>query len=92
LGAQSYAVEHTQIEAFADQILTGEQFHQFVRPVVDELSGVLPGPAVYHLYFPANARLDLPSGRLEGQVRSLLDKWEWGAVMFVFTAGAVCAA
>jgi hypothetical protein len=74
LGAQSYAVEHTQIEAFADQILTGEEFHQFVRPVVDELSGVLPGPAVYHLYFPANARLGLPSGRLE-QVRRDFITW-----------------
>jgi hypothetical protein len=31
-------------------------------------------------------------GNVEGQVRSLLDKRDWGAVMFVFTAGAVRAA
>ncbi len=46
LGSQSYAVEHTQIEAFADQIHTAEEFGRFISPVTNELSGTLPGPAV----------------------------------------------
>ncbi len=44
LGTQSYAIEHTQIEAFEGQIQTGEEFGQFTNPVLDELSGTLPKP------------------------------------------------
>jgi hypothetical protein len=64
LGTQSYAIEHTQIEAFARQIHTGEEFGQLIRPIIDELSGTLPRPGVYHLYFPTNARVGARANEL----------------------------
>lgn len=74
LGSQSYALEHTQIEAFAGQIHRGEEFAQFIRPVVGTLSGQLPGPAVYSLYFPVDTRLHMKASRRE-QVRRDFIAW-----------------
>lgn len=74
LGTQSYAIEHTRIEAFPGQIHTGEKFGQFIRPVIDELSGTLPGPAVYHLYFPPNTHLGVGPNGLQ-QIRSDFIEW-----------------
>lgn len=65
LGTQDYALEHTQIEAFAGQTRTGEEFGQFITPVTEQLSGTLPGPAVYDLYFPIDARLGVKAKELE---------------------------
>ena len=74
LGTQSYAIEHTQIEAFAGQIHMEREFGQFIGPVIDELSGTLPGPAVYHLYFPAKARLGVRANQLD-KIRSDFIEW-----------------
>jgi hypothetical protein len=65
LGAQNYAIEHTEIEAFARQIHTGEEFGQFIGPVREEVSGTLPGPAVYSLYFPIDTRLRAKPQQME---------------------------
>lgn len=74
LGTQSYAIEHTQIEAFADQIRTGEEFGQPIRPVVDELSGTLPKRGVYHLYFPTDARVGVKANQLQ-RIQDGLIEW-----------------
>ncbi|MCH9034287.1 MAG: hypothetical protein IID42_07260 [Planctomycetes bacterium] len=74
LGTQSYAVEHTQIEAFAGQIHTAEEFGRFISPVTDELSGTLPGPAVYDLYFPIDARLGVNANKLD-EIRGDFKAW-----------------
>ena len=49
VGDREYAIEHTQIEAIRGQIRAGKKYMQLVEPVIDELSGTLPGPAVYAL-------------------------------------------
>ena len=72
LGAQDYAIEHTQIEAFEDQIRMGAVFGQFVRPVTDQLSGTLPGPAVYSLHFPNDTLLKVKANRLAGIRRNFI--------------------
>ncbi len=74
LGTQSYAIEHTRIEAFADQIHTAEKFGQFIIPVINELSGTLPGPGFYNLYFPTNARLRVQPNQLD-KIRSDFTEW-----------------
>lgn len=74
LGAQSYAIEHTRIEAFYGQIHQEEEFGQLINPVIDELSGTLPGPGKYLLLFPSNTRLKVETGRLE-DVRSEFIDW-----------------
>jgi len=74
LGTRGYAIEHTQIEAFKDQIDTGEKFSWFIDPVANELSGALPGPAIYYLYFPTDARLGVPANQLD-KFRSDFIEW-----------------
>jgi hypothetical protein len=64
LGTQNYAIEHTQIEAFAGQIRMEKGLVELVGPVVDELSGNLPKPGVYHLYFPTDARVGVKADEL----------------------------
>jgi hypothetical protein len=74
LGAYDYALEHTLIEAFAGQIHMDNEFGQLIGPVIDELSGNLPGPAVYHLYCPINARVGNSARKLE-QIRNDFIEW-----------------
>ncbi len=73
LGVQEYAIEHTQIEAFPNQLYANRLFKQLTDPVVAELSGRLPGPAVYHLFFPNNTRLDVPSDKLRAIQNDLVE-------------------
>ncbi len=74
VGGQDYAIEHTQIEAFEDQIQTGEEFGRLINPVVKELSGRLPGPGIYYLYFPIDARVGAKGNELD-KARSDLTEW-----------------
>ena len=74
LGTQSYAIEHTQIEAFKDQIQTAEELGRLIGPVINELSGTLPGPGFYDLYFPTNARLRVQPNQLD-KIRSDFTEW-----------------
>ena len=57
LGIWEYAIEHTQIEAIPGLIRAGEGYKQLIEPVVDEVSGTLPGSAVYALRFPIDTQL-----------------------------------
>ena len=57
LGAQEYAIEHTQIEAIPNLIGSDQRYMQLIKPVINEVSGTLPGPAVYALYFPIDTHL-----------------------------------
>ncbi len=74
LGTQSYAIEHTQIEAFAGQIHTAEEFGRFINPVIKELSGTLPGPAIYHIYFPIGIRLGVNANKRD-KIRGDFIEW-----------------
>ncbi|MDF2366308.1 hypothetical protein [Sneathiella sp.] len=74
LGPKNYAFEHTRIEAFSGQIQGEKEFGQFILPIRDELSGNLPGSAVYYLNFPTNARPNIKARHLEGMKR---DFTEW---------------
>ena len=72
IGSVQYAIEHTQIEAFTGQIGTDKAFTEFIKPVTDELSGRLPGPAVYALHFPSDTHLGLNSADLDHVRRNLI--------------------
>lgn len=74
LGTQDYAIEHTLIEAFAGQVHMGQEFGQFIEPVVDKLSGTLPKPGIYYLYFPTNARLKVKANQLD-ELRNGFVEW-----------------
>ena len=74
LGNQTYAMEHTQIEAFENQIYFGQNFSDFIEPVTNELSGTLPRPGVYRLCFPVDARLDARPHRMP-EIRDQITAW-----------------
>ena len=57
LGAREYAIEHTQVEAIPGLIRADERFQQLIGPLIDEVSGTLPGQAVYELHVPINTHL-----------------------------------
>jgi hypothetical protein len=65
LGTQPYAIEHTRIETFPGQIEASVDFRRFIDPVIEELSGQLPKPGIYNLYFPLPHRLGVAANQLE---------------------------
>ena len=57
LGVREYAIEHTQIEVIPGFIQAGEEYMQFIRPIIDALSGTLPEPGAFTLHFPIDTNL-----------------------------------
>lgn len=49
IGENRYVLEHTVIEPFEDTMGIGANFCNFVRPINERFSEVLPGPALYTL-------------------------------------------
>ena len=74
LGTQVYAIEHTQIEAYENQVRSDRHFVQLVRPVKAKLSGTLPGDAVYDLHFPVETGLGKKSPDLT-RAQGALVRW-----------------
>ena len=74
LGTREYAIEHTRIEAVPGLIRTGEGYAQLIKPVIAELSGTLPGPADYWLYFPLDTHLGVKKAELD-RIRQGLIAW-----------------
>ncbi|MYC02293.1 MAG: hypothetical protein F4X58_10270 [Chloroflexi bacterium] len=65
VGDQDYAIEHTQIEALQGQIRAGKKFTQLIEPIRSDLSGTLPGPAVYVLQLAMDTDLGVNRAELE---------------------------
>ena len=54
LGPQEYAIEHTRINSFNNQVGIERLFEEFRRPIVTKLSGALPGSGYWKLCLPSN--------------------------------------
>ena len=52
LGANRYVLEHTRIDSFEGAVTISVHFSDFVTPIEERLSGVLPGPAYHTLLLP----------------------------------------
>ena len=74
IGAQEYAIEHTQIEAFEDQIGKGVSLERLVGPVKKALCGKLSGPAIYMMVFPFDRNLSVNRSNLK-QHQENLKEW-----------------
>lgn len=74
IGAHEYAIEHTLIEAFPGQIAADQRFATLIDPIVKELSGQLPKPGVYYVYFPIDTRVALSKAKLV-ELRVGLTEW-----------------
>ena len=57
LGAREYAIEHTRIEPFENQIEAGVTFNQINDCIKERISDSLPRPAYYELHIPFGIRL-----------------------------------
>lgn len=73
LGDEHFAIEHTKLETFANQTRSATQFYELVEEIVSAVSGTLPKPGVYKLYFPTEATVGR-SMSLE-KARELLREW-----------------
>ena len=71
LGIQEYAIEHTRVEPFKDQIKTGTTFKKINNCIKQRVLGTLPGPACYALYVPVN--ICLPKKRSNQALDSLVE-------------------
>lgn len=54
LGSQEYAIEHTRINSFRDQVRVELRFEEFRGPIVTKLAGTLPRPGYWKLCLPSN--------------------------------------
>ena len=88
LGAWEYAIEHTQIEAIPGLIKTNEEYMQLVKPIIDKVSGTLPGPTVYLLLLPIDTRLGVKRTDL-CRNRQRLIVWIWKKAQCLFERNRV---
>ena len=75
LGAQDYAIEHTRIESFGNQIGTFTVANRIVRHVRKNIRDLFPGPAYYELQFWID--VSLPGGRNRRRARALNSLVQW---------------
>ena len=74
LGKTIYAIEHTRIEAFRNQIKREVSFALLVRPVIAELNKKLPGPALYDLILPLDRHIKVNMRQLR-RIQDALACW-----------------
>jgi len=74
LGEQDYAIEHTRIESFENQIETVIVANRIVRHVRKRIPDPFPGPAYYELQFPIDIS---PPKRKTRRDRALNGLVEW---------------
>ena len=74
LGAQDYAIEHTRIESFGNQIGTVTVANRIVRYVRKHIPDPFPSPAYYELQFRTD--VSLPGGR-DRRARALNSLVQW---------------
>ena len=71
IGTVEYALEHTVVEAFEDQISTGVAL-EFFAPVKRSLCGKLPGSGAYWVNFPTDPRFGVSKDELKCLQKSLI--------------------
>ena len=73
LGTQEYAIEHTRIEPFENQIRTGVALKQINDFIKDRVSDSLSGPAYYELQVPIDDCLPRTKEKREQALKELVD-------------------
>ena len=74
LGTQDYAIEHTRIESFGNQIGTVAVANRIIQHVRKNIPDPFPGPAYYELQFRID--VSLPRGR-DRRARALNSLVQW---------------
>lgn len=71
--SEEYAIEHTRIEPFENQIGRGVALERLVGPAKKASFGNLPGPAYYTIWFPSDRKLVVKKSTLRQQQERLKD-------------------
>lgn len=74
LGTREYAIEHTRIESFDNQLATTAVVNRIIRHVRNNFSNPFPGPAYCELQIPID--VSLPKGRRRRE-RAMDDLVKW---------------
>ena len=75
LGGNQYALEHTKVEPFPNQIKNDVHFSQVIQPVLEKIRACgLPKPGKYTLCLPRDVRVDAKANRLR-ELQSSLIQW-----------------
>jgi hypothetical protein len=70
LDGTHYALEHTYIEPFEDEVRSGAHFSEFLKPIVKELGNTMPRPGFFKATFPLDPSAGMkPRERAEAQKR-----------------------
>lgn len=74
IGSATWAIEHTLIEAFPNQIQDGYQFSRLVAPLESAFSKGLPTPGAYHLIVPPGALKGVKRHELP-ELQNAISEW-----------------
>jgi hypothetical protein len=80
ISGQSFALEHTTVEAFNRQIHMSADFMAFAFPIQEELATQMPRPGIYYLDFPIEPCATLSRSDWTG-VRSEIIEWVRAAAL-----------
>ena len=73
LGDTHYALEHTFIEPFEDEVRSGTHFSEFLKPILVELEYAMPEPGFYQATFPLDPSAGMkPRERAEAQRKCIV--------------------
>ena len=72
-GDQDYAIEHTRIESFENQIGTVVVANRMLRHIKKNIPNPFPSPAYYELQFPINVALSKGKARSERALNALVE-------------------
>ena len=73
LGDQEYAIEHTRIEPFEDQIKASLILYEINNYLKRNISGALPGPAYYKLHVPMDIHLPEKKKKRSQALKNLVE-------------------
>ena len=73
LGVQEYAVEHTRIESFENQIKAGVIFKKINSYIKQNLSDALPGRSYYELHVPTDICLPRKKRKCDQALKNLVE-------------------
>ena len=79
LGNQEYAIEHTRIEPFKNQIKASLIFDEINSYLRQNLSDTLPKPAYYELHVPTGIRLPEKKKKRNQALKNLVERIRIGA-------------
>jgi hypothetical protein len=72
LAGMRHSMEHTIIEAFAEQIRTNVDFQAFVAPIITALDGHMPPPGRFDLVFDIDPSRGLKARSIRGVQRDII--------------------